>query len=170
MTNFTKFFALAIVMIGLSSTSFAQESATATASATIITPISITKNVDMNFGNVSVQSTTGGTVVLATDNTRTRTNGVTLPSFAVGTVSAAAFTVNGEEDYTYAITLPSSVTIVSGLNDMVVDGFVSSPDATGVLTLGTQSLKVGATLNVDAAQPAGTYTNTTDLTVTVNYN
>ena len=170
MRNFTKLFALAIAMIGLSSASYAQEDATATASATIITPISITKAVDMNFGNVAVQSTTAGTVVLATDNGRTKTGGVTLPTFATGTIAAASFTVEGEADYTYAITLPTSVTIVSGLNDMVVDTFTSSPSATGVLTLGTETLKVGATLNVDAAQPAGLYTNTTDLTVTVNYN
>ena len=171
MRNFTKLFALAIVMIGLSSTtSFAQDDATATASATIITPITITKNVDMNFGNIAVQAGTGGTAVLATDNSRTRTSGVTLPTFSTGSPTAASFTVEGEENYTYAITLPTTVTILNGVNEMDVDTFTSDPDATGVLTLGTQTLKVGATLHVAAGQAPGTYTNTTDLTVTVNYN
>jgi len=38
------------------------------------------------------------------------------------------------------------------------------------LTAGAQTLLVGGTLNVAAAQAAGVYTNTTDMTVTVNYN
>lgn len=42
----------------------AQATATATASATILTAISITKTADMNFGNISVQASSGGTVIL----------------------------------------------------------------------------------------------------------
>ena len=38
------------------------------------------------------------------------------------------------------------------------------------ITIGTQTLNVGATLNVTAAQPAGSYTNATGVPVTVNYN
>src|SRR5258707_15610441 len=97
----------AFALLVSASGSFAQSTATATATATIVTPISITKTVDMNFGNVAVQASTGGTVVLAPAGTRTTTGGVTLPVTA-GTVTAASFTVNGQGAYTYAITLPSS--------------------------------------------------------------
>jgi len=48
--------------------------------------------------------------------------------------------------------------------------FVSDPLTTGTLTGGAQTVNVGATLNVEGGQAAGVYTNTTDLTVTVNYN
>lgn len=148
----------------------AQETASATATATIVTPISIVKDVDMNFGNVAVQSTTAGTVVLAPAGTRTRTGGVTLPTTA-GTVTAASFTVSGTSGYTYAITLPSTaLTITSGANTMTVNTFTSDPSGTGTLTAGEQVVNVGATLNVGAGQAAGTYVSATPFDVTVNYN
>jgi hypothetical protein len=150
----------------------AQASATASASANIVTPITITKNVDMNFGNVAVQALTGGTVVMDTVGARTPTAGVTLPAVA-GTVAAAEFTIAGQASYTYAITLPASVTIydAGSAHNMVVDNFTSNPTSTGALsTGGTETLQVGATLNVGAGQAAGAYTSSTPFTVTVNYN
>jgi hypothetical protein len=53
---------------------------------------------------------------------------------------------------------------------MTLDSFVSLPLTTGQLASGTQTLLVGGTLNVLGGQPADTYSNDTDLKVTVNYN
>jgi len=54
---------------------------------------------------------------------------------------------------------------------MTVNAFTSNPSGTGTLSSGgTQTLNVGATLNVAAAQTAGTYTNATGVAVSVNYN
>jgi len=148
----------------------AQATATATATATIITPITITKNADMNFGNVAVQATTGGTVVMTPAGLRSATSGVTLPASG-GTVSAASFTVNGQAGYTYSITLPHSVTLTDAAsNPMLVDNFSSTPTPVGSLTGGTQTLLVGATLNVALNQAPGVYTSVTPFTVIVNYN
>ncbi len=148
----------------------AQSSAGASSTANIITPISISKSVDMNFGNIAVKSSAGGTVVLNPSGTRTQTGGVTLPVTS-GTTSAASFTVTGEGVYTYSITLPSSsLTIANGVNSMTVSAFTSSPSSTGTLTAGSQTVKVGATLNVNAAQATGIYTSTSPFNVTVNYN
>lgn len=160
-----------LVLSALSISASAQETASATATATIVTPISITKDVDMNFGNVAVQSTAGGTVVLSPAGGRTKTGGVTLPTTA-GTVTAASFTVSGTGNYAYTITLPSLAhTISSGANTMTVTDFVSTPSgANGALTAGEQILNVGATLNVGAAQPSGVYVSDTPFDVTVNYN
>ncbi len=100
------------------------------------------------------------------------TGGVTLPATA-GTVSAASFTVSGEGTYTYAITLPATdytITHTIDASTMAVNTFTSTPTGTGALTAGSQTLDVGATLNVDAGQSAGTYTNATGFDVTVNYN
>lgn len=165
------FFAASLTLTCLATTLRAQETATATATAIIVTPISITKDVDMNFGNVAVRSSTAGTVVLAPAGTRSATGGVTLPSTA-GTVAAASFTVNGTSGYAYTITLPStSLTITSGSNTMTVTTFTSTPSgANGVLTGGSEVVNVGATLNVSAGQPAGTYVSGTPFNVTVNYN
>ena len=161
---------LAIIVLGFAATSFAQVTATASTTATIITPIAIEKDVDMNFGNIAVSPTLGGTVVLPTSGSRTKTGGVTLP-VVTGTVSAASFTVTGEGNSTYSITLPSSaITLTGPSGTMTVENFVSTPSNTGTLNSGTQEVKVGATLNVGAAQAAGTYTNESGLFVTVNYN
>jgi hypothetical protein len=169
-TKMFKASAVAVLLLACGTEVSAQAGATATAAATIVTPISIVKTTDMNFGNVAVQTGTGGTVVMTPAGTRTSTSGVTLPA-AGGTVSAASFTVNGHATYTYAITLPASVTLTDAAShSMVVDNFSSTPTATGTLTGGTETLNVGATLNVTAAQPAGVYTSATPFTVTVNYN
>ena len=166
---------LAIGMIAVCSNDLnAQASATASSTAVIITPIQISKTTDMNFGNVAVTGT-GGTVVLAAAGTRTKTGGVTLPT-TTGTVSQAVFGVQGQGTYTFSIDLPDSIVLNDGgANNMTVNAFTSngvagSGDTTAALVAGAFTLNVGATLNVAASQPAGTYTNTTDLTVTVNYN
>ena len=164
-----KLFALGMILAGFGINAHAQVTGLATASATIVKPIAISKSVDMNFGNVAV-STTSGTVVLATAGTRTKSGGVTLPGTA-GTVTAATFDVTGEGNYTYTISLPASISLTGSVSGtMVVDNFTSNPSETGTLASGSQTLKVGATLNVGGSQPAGTYTNATDLKVTVNYN
>ncbi len=170
MINKNKLIATAILMIGFATASYSQATATATATATIVTPISISKTADMSFGNIAVQASTGGTVVLAPAGTRTSTSGVTLPATA-GTVTAAAFTVNVSGSYTYAITLPSTATLtrVSGTETMTAGSFTSNPSGTGALTSGTQNISVGATLTVAAAQVAGVY-NSGNFSVTVNYN
>ena len=159
-----------LAITGFTSTTFAQATDVATATATIVTPISIAKTADMSFGNIAVSATSGGTVVLATAGTRSSTSGVTLPATA-GTVSAAAFTVTGTGSFTYTITLPSSVTLThtNGTDQMTASSFTSNPSGTGALTSGTQSIAVGATLTVAAGQASGVYTSG-NFNVTVNYN
>jgi len=175
MKNVIKSFAAATIAFfafGTSANAQQTASATAAASATIITPISITKTVDLNFGNVAVDASNGGTVIMAPAGTRTTTGNVSLPATS-GSPTAASFTVNGQGNYTYAITLPSSpVTIDDGnSHTMTVTTFTSTPSTTGTLSSGTQTLNVGATLNVSAGQATGTYTTgASPFTVTVNYN
>lgn len=169
MKNIFKFAASALVLSAFAFDSSAQVSATATATATIVTPIAITKDLDMSFGNLAV-SGTPGTVELTPSNTRNVIGGVTMP-ITQGTVQAAKFTVTGQAGYTYAITLPTgSHTLESGANQMIADDFESLPNGVGTLTGGTSDLYVGATLHVGGTQAAGTYVSTAPFTVTVNYN
>ena len=171
MKNIQKHLLLTFTLLCIYSTSFGQASATATATATIITPISITKTADMNFGNVAVTAASG-TVVMTPAAVRSLTGGVTLPA-TTGAVTAASFTVSGEASYTYAITLPTTHTITSGVNNMTVNTFTSTPSSTGTLssaTPGVQTLNVGATLVVGGSQASGVYQSATPFTVTVNYN
>ena len=170
MKTLSKLSALAIVMIIFATSTFAQVTASASASAQILTPIAITKTVDMNFGNLAVNATSG-TIVLTPASSRSNTGGVTFLNGNNGTVTAASFTVTGLADATYSITLPAGPTTISySGNDMTVDNWTSTPTPTGTLTGGTQTLNVGATLNVPASSPAGLYTSATPFDVTVNYN
>jgi hypothetical protein len=170
MKNTIKFIALTVTMLVLGVTTFAQVSATAITNATIITPIAITKTVDMNFGSIAVSPVNAGTIVLSSTGSGTKTGGVTLPA-VTGTVTAAEFNVTGLGTSTYAITLPGTITLTgTPSGTMTVNAFEITPSGTGTLGAGAQTVTVGGTLNVGAAQAAGTYTNATDMTVTVNYN
>ncbi len=140
--------------------------ATSNISAAIVPAIAITKDTDMNFAHV-VASGSAGTVALSLAGSRSATGGATLGS-SIGT-AAAAFTVSGDPSSLYSISLPASATITSGGNTMTVNGFASAPSGTGTIGVGgTQTLTVGATLQVGANQAQGTYTGTFDVTVAYN--
>lgn len=166
-------FTAALIGISMQGKAQATASATANATATIVTPISIVKVTDLEFGNVAVSGTVDGTVIMDPDGTRSRTGGVTLPA-VTGDFNAASFTVSGVGGYLYTITLPSTaVSLASGASPaMTVTNFTSDPAGSGgtLSTGGEQTLRVGGTLNVAAGQPAGIYATTTPFTVTVNYN
>ncbi len=166
MKKLSTIFAGALFVVGFSS-AYAQSTASADASARIVSPLQITKTADLKFGNVAA-GPAAGTVDMAITDVRTATGGVTLIS--AGNVSnAAAFDIIGAPDATFTISLPSTILIASGANDMQVDNFVSSLGATSALdALGASALKVGATLNVAANQAVGLYTGSFDVTVAYN--
>ena len=151
----------------------AQASATADIFATIVSPITIEKvaGKDLNFGNIAAGKF-AGIVVLKTNGNRGISGGAVLPSTS-GTASAAEFVVSGESSYSFSITLPTApVTMVntSTSETMVVDGFTSSPESTGTLSAGKQTVKIGARLNINANQSPGDYSSASPFVVTVNYN
>lgn len=166
MKRIFKFLGFAIVMFSFTALTFGQGVlATANASATIITPIAITKTTDLAFGNIAV-GVTGGTVVITTASVRSATGDVSFQAAPAGT--AAAFDVTGSAGLTYTITLPASATITSGGDNMTINTFNSNPVSPATLAAGSNPVLVGATLIVGASQPTGTYTGTFD--VTVGYN
>lgn len=146
----------------------AEAEATARAAATIIQPITIENTRDLNFGDIAVNSTSGGTVVLPTTGERSSTGGVTLPA-TTGTVTSARFIVTGVDGYAFSIQLPNSITLSGTGDPMTVSSIVSTPSANGTIN-GETEILVGATLEVNANQTPGLYENTEDLTVTVDYN
>ena len=162
-------------VIALTSLSFganAQAFATATATATIVSPISIVKNVDMNFGNLTISGPSGGTVTLEASAAATRTpdaGGLQLPTI-VGTVSAAQFTVSGEPNYAYSIILPTSATLNGASSDMTADNFTTDVLNGDLGASGSESFYVGADLHAAANQAAGVYVTSAPFTVIVNYN
>lgn len=170
MKQIIKFLAIAVVMFAFAGTVQAQTAtATSNAAAVIIAPLSITNTTGLHFGTI-MRSATAGTVSIATNGDRSSLGGVTLSSLTP-VHSAATFDVEGESGRTVTITLPASTTITNAASDnMVVDNFVSDPDDANPVTLtgAATVLRIGATLNVGANQPSGTYTGT--FSVSVNYN
>jgi uncharacterized protein DUF4402 len=134
-----------------------------TASAQLI---SISKTADLGFGTAFIGSSLG-TVVVTPAGARTASGGVTLGS--TSGVGAAQFTVSGIALLTYHITLPSSIALSSGGSSMTVNTFTSTPSGSGTFPLaGTQTLTVGATLQVGAVQAPGTYSGSFNVTVSYN--
>ena len=160
---------VSIIAAGSANAGQASATTAASANAAIIADITLSKTADMNFGDVIAGSALG-TVVLtaAASPSRSTTGGTELGNS--GSVSSATFTVGGEGSSTYSITLPSSdVTITSSSNTMTVNTFTSSPSGTGTLSGGSETLYVGATLNVGADQASGAnYTGSFDVTVAYN--
>jgi len=155
------------IILSFPTEGMAQASASFTASVTIIQPIGITNTANMNFANLDAKS--GGAVVLGPDSTRISQGRVELTG--ANTVSAATFEVTGQAGYTYSITLPNSDYVLSnGTDDIIIRDFTSSLKDEGALALGSQTLNVGASLDINPNQTPGNYTSPSGFNITVNYN
>ena len=144
----------------------ASASATVTSRATVIDPIRIDKTVDLDFGNV-ISAYTPGSVILLPDGSRSA-QGVQISSSFPGTVNPAEAVITHGSN-SYAVTLPESFTLYNLENpnqQVVIDQFKVQPEE-GILT---DIIRIGATLNLQANQLSGFYTNSTGFNVTVSYN
>lgn len=138
----------------------------ANVSATVVSPIQISKVSDLSFGMFAIGA--GGSLAIDTAGVLTPT-GVTV---VTSPHSAAEFTVTGQSGAGYAITLPAAVTLASGANNITVNTFTVNNGAgsglTSTLTSGTDTLIIGATAMTPSGTSTGEYSGT--LTVAVEYN
>lgn len=158
----------------LSFSTFAQVSSTVSGidtRATIIAPLSIelTDGTKLNFGTIT-KNASENIVTVTPGNDRTASVANTL--LISGPSSVPSFTIVGESDVNYTLTLPANgvVTLTGTGEPMPVSNFTSNIGVSGtkILTGGTQALTVGATLTVAPAQVAGLYTGTFNVTVAYN--
>lgn len=157
------------------SNGFAAEASTSS-TATVITPIAITKSADLVFG--SFAKGVGGSVTVSTSGARTATGAIL--STVGDTPSAAKFDVTGEGVSTYSIIWSGDTQLVTGasgvgetmalarISDLTAGNAITGEVTSGTLTAGAQSIYLGGVLTVDAAQVAGDYTGS--VTATVEYN
>jgi hypothetical protein len=163
----------------------AQASKTTDAAANIVTPLTLTEVRSLHFGTMSVLAGTAGTATVTTSSdgtatvpggigTRSQTAGVNLSS-AAPAYHNAAYTVGGSASTTYAITLPATITVSGAgapmiINSVVARTFSSAAEGTtGTLSAGgSDTFTVGGVLPVAAAQVAGLYTGTFNVTVAYN--
>ncbi|MBD3896942.1 DUF4402 domain-containing protein [Halomonas sp. ML-15] len=168
--------AVALGSFGASS-SFAAESST-TAEASVISPIAITTDVDLNFGRFAA-GVAVGTVTVSTSGARTSSGDVILSTIG-SSPAAAKFDVTGDDNATYTIAWSGATSltntagagetmVLARISDLTAGDATSGEVDTGTLSeTGTQSIYLGGTLDVGAAQVAGLYTG--DVTATVEYN
>jgi len=148
------------------------------ARARIISPLSIAlTSGKLDFADLAVSSS-DGTCIIDGTKTRTPNGGVTLGTTSLADVPI--FTVSGQADVIYKITLPASITINGPVGSiaMSIDNLTAyqynTTYTSNLLTApklsssGTEQFTVGGTLNVKGGQMPGVYTNT--FTVTVDYN
>ncbi len=146
--------------------------ATASASATIITPITAMEQSILSFGKFSPQQT-GGEVVISPDGSRYSSGTVTL---AGGMFNQAVFHIEGEPDYNVAVSLPTMPTMLLNVitgKTMEIHKWTSLPSLEADIMLPTSgklNLNMGATLKVgDYTQnPVGLYSGTYIITFSYN--
>lgn len=149
--------------------------APANAEISVVRPLSFIKVDDLDFGKV-IPATIAGQVTLAPTGARTATNGIVLVG---NTQQPASFAGDGTVNQRVDISLGSNTINLTGPGpSMQVNTFVIGSTPTAVLTTtptrfriasatGIFQFPVGATLEVGASQPPGTYTGT--WTITLQY-
>jgi hypothetical protein len=145
-------FFLILFIAGCESVSFAQSASTYTSvSATIINPITISKNINSEFGNVAV--IVSGVIELSPADKNQHHGEIVLP-VSSGTFTAASFYFTGKEGYGFTVSSPATPLVISnGQTDMHVKSFDSAP-----------------VQNEGSGMISGVYISVSPSRVTVNYN
>jgi Mat/Ecp fimbriae major subunit len=151
-----------VAAAAFASTGAQAATATATAKAEILQQITVTKNADLDYA-VIVSAATAGTVQVSTAGVRTCAAVLT----CTNTATAADFSVAGTTAKVVTISVPASVSLVSGANSMSSTLVGSAATMTISATPANNKFQVGGTLSVGANQADGVYTG--NFTVTVNY-
>jgi hypothetical protein len=144
-------------------------SVTASVELKVVQPFTIARTADLAFGAL-VPGSTGGTVTIdPASGSRTVAGSVTAVGSGYG---AAHFATAGEPNQHINVKLPRqpvTLTRIGGGATMTADAFARSgtpPNAVRLDAGGQFDFYVGATLDVGASQPPGTYVGTFDVEVT----
>ncbi len=141
----------------------AATTATGTATAEVLSSLTVTAVDDLRFGQIAAN--TGGTVTVNAD--LTASSGGTLVS--TGTRGPASFNVLGTPNTMVVVTLPVApvnLTRVTGTETMSLGAFNTEPNGAFQLSgTGAGTFTVGGTLTVGNNQVAGAYTGTFSVSV-----
>lgn len=171
-----------MILVGYGSTVTAQVRLSGnTAGAELVSAITITNTVPLNFGVISIP-TTEATVLMNTSGTRTPTGATIVQSGTQRTV--AEFSLHGTPHDNYTLTLPTSISVFTDggggeglINEMTIDHLVVKVDAsdeaayTGPIhtpqlsDAGVSTILVAGTLNIKSLQTLGVYSGTYQVTV-----
>ncbi len=171
---------LALLFTGIAFLAFAfnafssDDAVTTDATVTILEPIEITKDEDLDFGILIIEGNGIGTAVLDPEDGSVSGTG-DISTSSGRTPTAAEYSVTGTEGENFTIELPDDATLelVGGADELVLDNFsISGAEALSGTTssgneLGSSAFEfsVGATANFDGDQSEGTYEGEFDVTV-----
>ena len=159
----------ALAALALSTPAFAANTAPATATVNIVSPLTLTNNTALNFGTVVANSGAFAGEVVHVDMTGARTCPATL-TCSGATVTAAGFTISGTKGQTVVLTMPASVTLNGSVSGTLnVDLSTDEPTTNPVLdaTTGLATFAIGGKLTIPVGTVDGVYSNT--FNVTANY-
>jgi hypothetical protein len=156
--------AIAVQNVRAQSTATVSE---ASAGATIIAPLKLTNDLSLEFGKI-VKSASGGTVTItASENPdRTPTGDLT---FLSGTWRPAKFTVEGDDNQSFSINKPGTISLVgeTGSTPMTITTSISGSITNVKTSSGLYEFYIGGVLAVGADQSIGSYS--AEYPVTVQY-
>ncbi len=170
MRNSTRFAVVGALVAAVSfgSAANAATTASATATAEILSTLAIVNTDGLNFGTIAVNG--AGSATVSADNS---SNSCSATLVCGGVRAPAAFSITGSDTVGVAVTLPSSAATLTYVGwtgagaapTMSLNSFTSYfPNGT-TLVSGATSVQVGGTLAVGAAQPAGNYSGTFNVSV-----
>ena len=137
--------------------------------ATVVEPSRLQPVRDLRFGNM-MSPPAAGTVVVASDGTVTTAAGMvgadTVPQPVEGR-GPARFLLDGANSRFFIVQLPNRITLTSATSSMEARTFTSNtrPGRNTIDASGRFTLDVGATLQVNANQAAGSYAGTFEVSV-----
>ena len=166
------FCGITIFLVAMVPEAKAQVTMSATATAEVIEALSTKETSQLNFGRFSPKAQ-GGKIILTPEGTISVQGNVVLEG---GTQNAASFSITGQYDATFSISLPlGPETLINFKNDKTiqVSDWKSSPAqgiGAGILTSGELTVRIGASLTVGDmnANPVGIYSGS--YAVTFGYN
>ena len=161
----------AFVLTAAAQNNAASKTLSVSGKARIITPITLAKTTDLDFGIIA-RGTTGTSTVLV-NTTETQVPSVVGDAIVLSSApqTAAKFTISGESGKAYTITFPTSQTItqVSGSNTLSITNINWSNGPTTTGTIGTgNTFYIGGTLNVPSTATDASYIGTFNVTVAYN--
>lgn len=133
--------------------------ASASAKATILAPVVMTKISDLSFGKIAAGQT-ASTISIGTNSQVICGIGLT----CLGSQTAARFNISGTPGEAVTISLDPTVTLTDGGSNSMTAQLKASATAM-FLTAAPKALVVGGVLNVGANQPSGNYSGTFNVTV-----
>ncbi|MEM7680089.1 MAG: DUF4402 domain-containing protein [Pseudomonadota bacterium] len=164
--------AAVLATMGISAHGVYAATANLSTDAVIITPIAVAVTRNLDFGEISVGAT-GGDFIIDSSGASGTTIDPDVASVG-GTVQSGRVDVTGDTTRSFQVSVPASLLIVSGGDNMTVDDFTIEGGAAGAaytsnLVAGSETdIDIGGTLAVGASQNPGTYT--ANLVVTADYN